>query len=660
MRPEWRVGICGRGYGLAVLVLWCATFAPGASGWSAERTVANPPELAVVRRTVRPAAPRVGAALALPAPSAGASDEAYLDLDIAYTTDASIWNPTTGQHDKVKLRSYNDLFPAPTIRLRPGDTARLTLANDLPIDNCVAPQGTHSTPSCFNTTNMHSHGLWVSPVGNSDNVLLEIGPGITFQYEYNIPRDHPAGTFWYHPHRHGSTALQVGSGMGGALVIEGRRPPTSTSPGDIDTILVAGHGEPMRERVVLFQQVQYACRNAQGNIKTPPGKPGPWVCDPGDVGGVDGYDQFGPGSWATSGRYTTLNGEVQPVVLDIEAGQIERWRMIHAGVRDTIAMQVRKLAPGAAPLDTVAAADQAAWLAQSCTGEIVPQWEIATDGLTRPQVAEKADNVLQPGYRSDVLLLVREPGDYCVLDLALPAVSNVSAADEGPRLLARLRVTGTAVTAPLRELVQAALVAGAGTLPADVRGRVTADLEDGLRLAAFVWHPDIPLSEVTGSQQLAFSIDVSSPPAVRFGIDHRSYDPSRIDRLLTLGGVDEWTLTSTLASHPFHIHVNPFQVVRILNPTGVDVTDPALPYDERLKLEGGDPQYLDLKGVWKDTLFTKQGYRVVFRTRYQRYIGDYVLHCHILDHEDQGMMQNVRVALPGTVIPGLAGGHARH
>ena len=58
--------------------------------------------------------------------------------------------------------------------------------------------------------------------------------------------------------------------------------------------------------------------------------------------------------------------------------------------------------------------------------------------------------------------------------------------------------------------------------------------------------------------------------------------------------------------------------------------------------------------MWKDTLFIKNvapggppgQYTVVVRTRYQRYIGDFVLHCHILDHEDQGMMQNVRIALP--------------
>ena len=67
-----------------------------------------------------------------------------------------------------------------------------------------------------------------------------------------------------------------------------------------------------------------------------------------------------------------------------------------------------------------------------------------------------------------------------------------------------------------------------------------------------------------------------------------------------------------------------------------------------------DPQYPGLKGVWKDTLLVKNvpldakgakagQYTVIVRTRYERYIGDFVLHCHILDHEDQGMMAKIRV-----------------
>jgi len=73
-----------------------------------------------------------------------------------------------------------------------------------------------------------------------------------------------------------------------------------------------------------------------------------------------------------------------------------------------------------------------------------------------------------------------------------------------------------------------------------------------------------------------------------------------------------------------------------------------------------DPQYQGMRGIWKDTLWIKsllpddpKGiYTIKIRTRYERYIGEFVLHCHILDHEDQGMMQNVRIALPGSSAHG--------
>jgi len=56
------------------------------------------------------------------------------------------------------------------------------------------------------------HGLHVSPAGNSDDMLLNIAPQTRREYDVNIPADHPSGTFWYHSHRHGSTAIEVASG----------------------------------------------------------------------------------------------------------------------------------------------------------------------------------------------------------------------------------------------------------------------------------------------------------------------------------------------------------------------------------------------------------------------------------------------------------------
>lgn len=108
-------------------------------------------------------------------------DEIFYDLPITYTK-GTIYNPATDKHDNVCLRSYEDEFLAPTIVMKPGQTVRIGLRNQLPVEpDCAEGKGTN-VPHCFNTTNLHSHGLWVSPTGNSDNVL---------------PEDHPTGTFWY-------------------------------------------------------------------------------------------------------------------------------------------------------------------------------------------------------------------------------------------------------------------------------------------------------------------------------------------------------------------------------------------------------------------------------------------------------------------------------
>ncbi|UXI69933.1 multicopper oxidase family protein [Tahibacter amnicola] len=581
--------------------------------------------------------------------------DARLDLDIVYT-ESTIYNPATGRDDKVRLRSYRGKgtnpkipFVAPTIEIQPGETVRIGLNNQLPPEpNCTPPD--INTPHCFNSTNLHSHGLWVSPTGNSDNVLLTIRPTVSFQYEYNVPFDHPAGTFWYHPHLHGSTALQVSSGMAGTLIIRGSRKPTPEKNGDIDTLLsVYPDGKPVVERVLEFQQVQYACRDKNGQIKVEKdaaGKVIAWVCDPGDVGTIESYDQFGPNSWQESNRYTSINGQVLPTFAGVAAGRLERWRAVHAGVRNTVTLQFKKMRANAPTFDKLRAADLDAWAHENCTGDVLPQWEIAADGLTHAQMIEKTQNVLQPGYRSDVLVVFPEAGEYCVIDAAAPANSAVGNIEESRQVLGKVLVSkGVPVGGDIRKFLTTQLQAMAGkSMRPDMREKVKAALGDNLQTGSFVPHPTI--EQVNGYQDVEFNIVTTQTPPL-FQVNGHSYDPTQA-RTLILGKVEEWTITSKLAGHPFHIHVNPFQVVKILDPAGNDVSE---------KGEPNDPQYANLKGTWKDTLFVKQNYKIVMRTRYQRYIGEYVLHCHILDHEDQGMMQNINMVLPDGQGGGITGHH---
>jgi FtsP/CotA-like multicopper oxidase with cupredoxin domain len=102
---------------------------------------------------------------------------------------------------------YNGAYLPPLLRPRLGDTMQITFKNSLSDD-----------PS-----NLHYHGMSVSPQGNSDNVFVHVHPGQQFEYEVRVPatgRQRP-GLFWYHPHAHGVVAKQILGGMSGGLVVEG-------------------------------------------------------------------------------------------------------------------------------------------------------------------------------------------------------------------------------------------------------------------------------------------------------------------------------------------------------------------------------------------------------------------------------------------------------
>jgi FtsP/CotA-like multicopper oxidase with cupredoxin domain len=517
-------------------------------------------------------------------------------------------------------------------------------------------------PHCFNGTNLHTHGLWVNPSGNGDNVLLSINPGVKFEYEYAIDPEHPAGTFWYHTHRHGSTALQVSSGMAGALIIKGDKFPTPTKKGDLDTLIDGVRN--IKDRTLIFQQIHYGCFDQNQNYKTSTNSQGfitAWVCDPGDVGGVEAYkDKNGVGfgtffSWGQSGRYTSINGHVLPT-FNVKQNQVERWRMIHGGVRDTMRVIFVKANSPSVDMragEHLAGENMEAFVQANCSFAIQPMHFVAADGLTMNKAMATRSATFQPGYRWDALVQFPQEGEYCMLDILSQAGESVGNVPSGVRLLGIVKVERDQDTVNRGTTQDQLIDAAKKVMPANVRDEVIADLQNGITLTKFAPHDSIAPSELTGGQQLTFDILGSNTPTPKFtvanqlvgspGYNPQAYDPGRLDRKLTLGAAEEWKLTSNGAGHPFHIHVNPFEIVSIVNnnnPT-VDVSTPGV------RDAFGDPQYPGLKGLWKDTLWIKAGYTVTLRTRYKRYIGEFVLHCHILDHEDEGMMQNVAVVLPG-------------
>jgi FtsP/CotA-like multicopper oxidase with cupredoxin domain len=104
----------------------------------------------------------------------------------------------------ARALTYNGLLPGPLLEVQPGDTVRIRLHNRL-----------------ARPTNLHYHGLHIPPGGTADNVFLSVAAGASQTYSFTLPADHPAGTFYYHPHRHGTVADQVFGGLGGVLIVRG-------------------------------------------------------------------------------------------------------------------------------------------------------------------------------------------------------------------------------------------------------------------------------------------------------------------------------------------------------------------------------------------------------------------------------------------------------
>lgn len=610
------------------------------------------------------------------------------ELLIAYKRQA-LYDPETGENDILQVRGYltkpelwnsknsdgsvSDVLVGPQIRAKQDDNLKIHLVNHLPVEStetCPSPVTNINQGNCFNTTNLHTHGLWVSPQGNSDNVFLSLKPQQDFHYEFKIEPNHPAGTFWYHSHVHGSTAIQVSSGMAGPLIIEGERKPVIRQgqiqqTGDLDILWKNQKNQQYdHEKIMLFQQIQYN-EDCDSKLSQVNGTP----C----IYSLEDYSKLDiPTSWADENRFTSINGKMFGEI-KVDQNQYHRWRMIHGGIRDTIGLTIKELPDSAlfTAEQTLSACQKyqsKSMSSQFKTLKTLPLYTLAQDGLTMGKIQKHGIEIFQPGYRFDAMLAFPTTNKYCVYDAKLNLEDEINAPESSPllrrapkeklntQLLGWVNVQATQLPqqTPFNFLKSQAT-------QLKLAPEVIAQLEQG-DLSAFISHASLITAEVdemlkTMAKQITnFDILFNTDGSFKFGIRHAeegtliSFGDAYHDedhthhsyvRKLPIGQTQEWELSSNVASHPFHIHVNPFQVVKILNENGVDVS--AIGSSDKDGAGNIDSQYHGMKGVWKDTLFVKQGYKIFVRSKYEKFEGDFVLHCHILDHEDQGMMETVRI-----------------
>jgi len=208
--------------------------------------------------------------------------------------------------------------------------------------------------------------------------------------------------------------------------------------------------------------------------------------------------------------------------------------------------------------------------------------QIVADGNPLGETWARDEIFLSPGERAEVLVQAGAAGTYALRSLAWG--EGFQAQDE--MLVATLTVAGDAVPpAPLPTTL----------LPFD----------------------DLSAAAIDRRRVLTFEEPSQNPFTV--AIDGKTFDPNRVDQTVTLGATEEWVIRNTSPDwHPFHIHVNDFQVVAV---NGAPV-----------RVRGG-----------QDTVAVPANGEITIRTRFLGFTGKYVYHCHILGHEDAGMMGVVEV-----------------
>ena len=425
----------------------------------------------------------------------------------------------------ASLMVYNGQAPAPRLEAKPGDTVRIHFSNKL-----------------SQATNLHYHGLHISPTGHADNVFLSIPPQEQLTYEFTIPHNHPAGTFWYHPHHHGHVAEQVFSGLAGLFVIRG-------ALDEIPEVKAA------QEEFLILQDF-----DLDGNGRINP--PHPMALMRGREGSL-----------------ITVNGQVNPT-LAIAAGGLLRLRLLNAS-----SSRFYRLAL-----------------------EDHPLYLIATDGGAIAEPVQLSELLLAPGERAEVLVKGDLPPKSCRL-LNLPY-------DRGG-------MGGGMMNPGMRGMGMMHHSSSSSRSPQPLATLTYQGSTNALSLPkTLIDVPELPEPDQIRRIELSMSMTMGGMGhGMLFSFNGQPFDPERIDAAVKLDTVEDWDLVNVdpdRMDHPFHLHINPFQVITR--------NEQPAPYR-----------------AWKDTVLVKGGETVRIRIPFRDFVGKTVYHCHILDHEDLGMMGNVEI-----------------
>lgn len=447
-----------------------------------------------------------------------------------------------------------------------------------------------NVPKNYNWTNLHLHGLEIDPhlfypqgTSNPKADYITIKPGGEYLYKFELPEEHPPGTFWYHPHRHNSVAIQAWGGLAGMLIVRGLFDKELSANGVTTEIPFVVH-DPHYE-IVKYPE--------------------------GDEPGIAKVGRFLRNQNGQTDYTFMVSGRYQPTYT-LKRNEIVHLRHLTATVENLACFRI-VAAPGT----------YAPTASEGVEGENYPFYMIASDGVAFGGVVKKNLMVTGGGERHDLLISFDQPGEYLVKSDHLGTIQFFGT---GPRdqVLAKFIVTEEDAGQPMSQIEQMNFTPG---IPNEGPPGVAT----------------IQPSEISRRRHFVFDIDgdTCTLPYQQFRINDTTYRIATVDFEIDQGTVEEWVMVNpTGGVHPFHVHVNAYQVKEAYS---AQVPDP--------KLVGADApivqsridamKVIDHPNQWRDTMIIPpKGYLRVWTRMYSKRVGKTVLHCHFLAHEETAMISN--------------------
>ncbi|WP_414623148.1 multicopper oxidase family protein [Calothrix sp. CCY 0018] len=581
-------------------------------------------------------------------------------------------------------------YNPPTIVVSPSNFIDLTLTNDLPVNvelEGKLPLTEQNLESVSQDTNLHYHGFNVSPLLGSDDVVMHVHSNVTpkkggsmtpdskhgtitnlpggiypgdsypnnkygatteYHMQVNIPEKHQSGLFWYHPHVHTVSNNQVRTGMSGGIIIKDER----SNVEDSDTF-------PIVRGIKLTPASTYNKKSQPRNLSNITQQ----VMMFKDFNDVLGDEETHPDCF-------TLNGQLNPKIT-IQPGEVQFWRIGNIGADNylNLALETTNTSNPA----FVEPNKRKNFIILGRDGGSVKNPELTDSVLIPP--ASRVDLLVVGGDSSDTYNLV---SDFTT-NLTKMQQQWVNKPNQKSYQLVTVTVGGEEVcykTPDGRQLTPDGSHCKTENSEnlydyiTEQESKVDLILPDPVELASYTQcqegeehskcitlkdaYPNEPLTQERSFTFNTATLKDPKDPTKSFRvftINDELYDENRIDKVSHLGDIEEWQVVNpTDAPHAFHMHQLDYLVTQVKLQE-----DPGSTYDN-YKIKNGkctknkdDTYTCELESLeYRDMINLPPNSTTTIRIPFLNpfITGVFVYHCHILDHEDKGMMQNLKVIDP--------------